>query len=217
MSEKAVLKRIRELEALLKAEKQTLRKIRRIKPRRIPVSKRVLKRLVKRNVSTRKIARHFKVSKRTITRRIKEYGLKGIRPKGRKPLPLIVIGWIETSQYLERLDRKYHFAEGSKSIPYPYINTRTLVCSNRKANPKGKFNMVQVYFIVQYDKKYLIFDHSFIYRPKPVSFKEILSWAKRHSLDNLRRLFARAKFSVEKVIGYGFIEAKRMKVKNEVV
>lgn len=214
MSEKAVLKRIRELEKLLKVEKKKLRRIRRIKPRRIPISKKDLAKLVKRNVSTKDIARHFKVSKRTITRRIRKYGLKGIRPKGRKPI--IVVGWISTKEYIEKLDKKYHFAEGSKSIPYPYINTKTLVCSNRKENPKGKFNIVQTYFIVSYDKIYVIFDHSFMYREKAVPFKEIYSWSKRHGLDNLKRIFFRAKFSIEKIIGYGFSEAKRVKHKNKV-
>ena len=213
MSEKAVLKRIKRLERLLEAEKRKLRRIR-VRPRRIRISKRVLTRLVRRNVSTREIARHFKVSKRTITRRIKEYRLKGIRPRGRKPI--ILIGWVSTKEYIEKLDRTYHFAEGSKSIPYPYINTRTLVCSNRKENPKGKFNIVQTFFIVSYDKIYVIFDHSFMYREKAVPFKEIYSWAKRHSLDNLKRIFRRAKFSIEKIIGYGFLEAKRMMHKNKV-
>ena len=213
MSEKAVLKRIRQLEKLLRAEKRKLRRIR-VRPRRILISKRVLTRLVKRNVSTKEIARHFKVSKRTITRRIKEYRLKGIRPRGRKPI--ILIGWVSTKDYIENLDRKYHFAEGSKSIPYPYINTRTLICSNRKENPKGKFNIVQTYFIVSYDKIYVIFDHSFMYREKAVPFKEIYSWAKRHALDNLKRIFRRAKFSIEKIIGYGFSEAKRVTHKNKV-
>ena len=214
MNEKAVLKRIRELERLLKAEKKRLRRIRRIRPRRIRIPKRELSRLVKRNVSTKEIARHFKVSKRTITRRIKEYRLKGIRPRGRKPI--ILIGWVSTKEYIENLDRKYHFAKGSKGIPYPYINTRTLVCSNRKANPEGKFIIVETYFIVSYDKTYLIFDHSFTYREKAVPFKEIYSWAKRHSLDNLKRIFRRAKFSIEKIIGYGFKKPTRITHKNEV-
>ena len=213
MSEKAVLKRIRRLERLLEAEKRKLRRIR-VRPRRIPIPKKKLERLVRRNLSTKEIARRLKISPRTVTRRIKEYRLKGIRPRGRKPI--ILIGWVNTKDYIEKLDQKYHFAEGSKSIPYPYINTRTLVCSNRKENPKGKFNIVQTYFIVSYDKIYVIFDHSFMYREKAVPFKQIYSWSKRHALDNLKRIFRRAKFSIEKIIGYGFSEAKRVTHKNKV-
>jgi len=213
MSQKAVLKRIRQLEKLLQAEKRKLQRVRQIRPRRFFVPKKKLERLVRQNLTTREIAQRFKVSKRTITRRIKTYGLKEIRPRGRKPK---VVGWITTRSYIEELDRKYHFAEGSKSIPYPYINTRTLICSNRKANPKGKFNILQAYFVVSYDKIYLIFDHSFMYRMKAVPFKEIHSWAKRHALENLRRIFTRAKFQVEKIIGYGFSKAKKVKHKNNI-
>ena len=43
-----------------------------------------LQTFVEQNRSTLAIAKHYGVSSRTITRRIKDYGLKGLRPKGRK-------------------------------------------------------------------------------------------------------------------------------------
>lgn len=55
------------------------------KPRKIPILKSDLRKFVEQNRSTKAIAHFFKASPRTITRRIKEYNLKGLRPKGRKP------------------------------------------------------------------------------------------------------------------------------------
>ena len=211
MSEKEIEKEIRQLEKLLASKKRKLKRVKRIRPRRIFIPKTKLKRLVRRNLTTREIAQRFKVSKRTVTRRIKAYGLKGIRPRGRKPK---ITGWMNTRKYIEELDRQYHFAQGTKTIPYPYINTKTLVCSNQKTNPKGKFNILQAYFIVSYDKVYLIFDHTFMYRMKPVPFKEIFSWTERHALENLKRIFNRAKFQIEKVVGYGFTKAKKVTYTN---
>jgi len=52
---------------------------------------------------------------------------------------------------------------------------------------------------------------------KAVPFKEIHSWAERYALENLRRIFTRAKFQVEMVVGYGFSKAKKVKHRNNVV
>jgi len=56
-----------------------------------------------------------------------------------------------------------------------------------------------------------------MYRMKAVPFKEIHSWAERYALENLRRIFTRAKFQVEMVVGYGFSKAKKVKHRNNVV
>ena len=210
MSEKAVLKRIRELEKLLEIEKKKLRKKKRIKPRKILISKKTLRKLVKENKSNVEIARTLGVSKRTITRRIKEYKLKGLRPKGRKPKP----EWIPLSEYMNKLDKQYRFQRVTYP-PFQYINVETQVCSNQKANPKGKFSLVGLYFIVSYDKTNLIFYHTFFYREKPVSFREIYAWAKEYAFDMLLTMFARAKFMVEKIVAYTFLKPTKITQKNE--
>lgn len=53
--------------------------------KRKTVSREKLDRLARKNKSNKAIARHFKVSESTIKRRIRNYGLKGTRPRGRKP------------------------------------------------------------------------------------------------------------------------------------
>jgi transposase len=44
-----------------------------------------LQKIVEQNWSTEAIAQFYKVSARTITRRIKSFELVGLRPRGRKP------------------------------------------------------------------------------------------------------------------------------------
>jgi ribosomal protein S6 len=97
------------------------------------IGKRLLSKFVKRNKATKWIAQYFKVSPRTIDRRVKEYGLKGLRPKGRKPLLKKIRkikkprGWVLTKNYIDNLDRQYHFL----NIQYPPTNMRTLLCCPR--------------------------------------------------------------------------------------
>jgi len=57
--------------------------VKEMKLRRL-IPKAELQRFVEQNRSTLAIAKQYAVSSRTITRRIKDYGLKGIRPRGRK-------------------------------------------------------------------------------------------------------------------------------------
>ena len=51
---------------------------------RIFIPEKELRKFIEQNRSTNAIAKFFKTSQRTVTRRIKEYGLTGIRPRGRK-------------------------------------------------------------------------------------------------------------------------------------
>lgn len=215
MSEKAFLKRIRELEKLLEKERkglEKLRKIKKIKPRKIIIPRKTLRKLVKENKSNKQIAKTLGVSERTVARRVKEYKLKGLRPKGRKRI--VIFKWIPLSEYMSELNKRYRFQRITYP-PFQYINVETLVCSNQKANPKGKFSLVGLYFIVLYDKTRLIFYHAFFYRAKPVSFKEIYAWAKENAFDMLLTMFARAKFTVEKIIAYTFLKPTKIKQKNE--
>ena len=207
MSEKAVLKRIRELEKLLRAEKRKLKKIR---VRRIRIPKGELRKFVKQQKTTRAIARHFKISPRTITRRIREYGLKGIRRRGRKPLikkpikfPKPVREWQTVEGYINSLNRIYRFVN-IEYPPYQFINPKTLVCSKEKANPKGKFTTIGIYYIALESAVYFLFPISIRYREKPVSFKKIYSWAKENAYDMVVELTRGKDIFVEKVVALTF-------------
>ena len=57
------------------------------RPKKKRISKVELQKLIKQNKSTKALSKYYKVSPRTITRRIKEYDLIGLRPKGRKRRP----------------------------------------------------------------------------------------------------------------------------------
>jgi excisionase family DNA binding protein len=44
-----------------------------------------LEKLIRQNWSTKGIAQYYRISARTVTRMVKAFGLKGLRPRGRKP------------------------------------------------------------------------------------------------------------------------------------
>ena len=155
------------------------------------IDKRLLSKLVKRNKATKWLAQYFKVSPRTIYRRIKEYGLKGIRPKGKKPLPKKIRkikklkGWILTKKYIDNLDKQYRFL----NIQYPptkYVNTHTLTCSDHKRNPKGKFTTCTVYYIALESAMYFLYAIQYRYSEDPVTYDEIHHYFSNNAISMLQ-------------------------------
>ncbi len=188
-------------------------------PKEIPIPQRELSKLVKENKSTREIAKRFGVSERTIYRRISKYGLKGSRPKGRKPslIPKIVKKdkWVSVQRYIGKLNRKYDFV----NVNYPrttFINKKTLVCSNEKNNPKGESTTVGIYYIVKNSGVYFIYRTSVKYQDTPVPFDEIYSWIKSSSYDIVSAFWIETAVEAVKVIAYTFInpQNKPEKVSN---
>lgn len=176
------------------------------------ISKRQLKKFIKQNKSTRFIAGYFQISERTTYRRIRKYGLKNIRPKGRKPFvrkpepPVKKKEWIPTIGYIDCLNQTYHF----QNINYPrsrYINPKTRVCSNRKGNPKGKFTTIGVYFIALASDVYFIYRIGIRYSEKPVSFRQIYKWAKNNAYDLIVEKMELTDIFVEDLVGFTFYEA----------
>jgi len=149
--------------------------------RRINIPRSELEAFIKQNKSTQAIAQHYRVSPRTITRRIKEYELTGLRPKGRKivpkapKIPRIRSKWLSMRYYYNRLDKEYHFAN-IKAPPRKRINPQTLATTNTKTNPDGKYTTVGIYFIVQQSDVYLVYTLSIRYTTEPVPFKHIYDW-----------------------------------------
>jgi len=194
------------------AELKALRKQIAAKKPRVRFPEGELRKFVEQNRSTKAIARYYKVSPRTVSRRIKQYGLKGLRPKGRKPIaekpraPKPREVWITTKEYFDRLHRAYHFI----SIRYPavrYINPKTLVCSNTRSNPKGKFTTVGIYYIVEESNVYFIYQTRIRYSEEPVPFEEIYNWVKDNALDMVTVLVPRDVFVVD-VIAFTFMGSK---------
>lgn len=75
-------------------------------PRKETISREKLRKLIDRGKSNRALASHFKVSESTIKRRIRNYGLKGIRPKGRKSINKLKPRFLEIAS--EPIDVKDH-------------------------------------------------------------------------------------------------------------
>jgi len=78
------------------------------------ISREELRKLIDRGKSNRAIASHFKVSESTIKRRIRNYGLKGIRPKGRKPINKLKPRFLEIKS--ERIDAKDHYTRAHREV-----------------------------------------------------------------------------------------------------
>ena len=85
--QKEIQKFIILLESLPTIEIRKLRRKFAGKTKGFSIPRAELRRLIKQNKSTKAIAQHFRVSPRTITRRIAKFNLKGIRSRGRKPKP----------------------------------------------------------------------------------------------------------------------------------
>jgi phage/plasmid-associated DNA primase len=192
----------------LRAEVRRLRARLRSEPKGI--TKRELRKLIKHNKSNKALARYFKVSTSTIKRRIREHGLTGLRRPGRKPLvkkpkvPKLKEKWISTRQYIDELDKEYHFIN-IQYPPFKYINPKTLVCSDRKGNPRGKFTTVGAYFIAEQSDVYFINYSRIRYSETPADFEEIYAWAKENFFDALSVQTQRASFAVERIIAFTFL------------
>ena len=187
--------------------------------KKIIISKRELQKFVRQNKPTRFIAGYFNVSERTIFRRIKEYGLKGIRRKGRKrlvrkPKPFVrKREWIPTKEHIDKLNKTYHFHNINYSRSR-YINPQTLVCSNQKRNPRGNFTTVGIYWIAFMSDIYFIYRIGLRYSEQPVSFKEIYNWTFENSYDMTVTLMENTDIYVEDMIGFTFYDASRGKPEN---
>lgn len=172
------------------------------------ISKRLLKKFIKQNKPTRFIAGFFKVSERTIYRRIKKHGLKGIRKVGKKPLPIlkpisIPKGWITANSYINKLNRQYYF-RNITFLPTRYINTDTLVCSNRKKEPKRKFTICTVYYVAFESQLYFLYPIQIKYSRKPVSFDEIYYYVKNRSYDLITAKLRGSGIEVVEIVAYHF-------------
>ena len=220
-----ILKKTRaELEAEIRRLRSEVRRLRaelkrRPKPRvRIRklrrITKRELRRFLKQEKSNKALARYYRVHESTIKQRIRKYGLTGIRKVGRKPFvrkpkfPEPVRGWIETKKYIDDLNGVYKF-QNIQYPPFRYINPKTLVCSNQKANPKGKFTTLGAYFVVEQSAVFFINYARVRYSDKPVDFDEIYAWAKENMLDILSEQFRRAPFVIERIIALTFLLPER--------
>lgn len=190
-------------------------------PRKIPISRKELSKFIKQNKTTKEIASHYEVSERTIYRRISEYGLKGIRPRGRKSIRIKEIvkqdKWITVQNYIDKLNRKYHFV----NVNYPrtrFINEKTLVCSDEKSNPTGNFTSVGIYYVVRNSNVYFVYRTSIRCPNAPAPFDEVYQWAKRNAYDIVSNLWIDQSVEVEEVIALTFINPafKPEKVSNEV-
>lgn len=171
---------------------------------KVPISRKRLEKWIHQNLSTKEIAKRCRVSERTITRRIKEYKLKGIRPPGRKPKEP---EWELVKRYMGKVITRV------KPVYYrtpirKYINTKDLVCSNKRKYPKGKYCAVCFYYVLSYDRSTYIHMRSIQYREKGVPFKVIREWTITSGYEELERQVQFGKYTLEEIIAYEFLRKK---------
>ena len=179
----------------------------------LKLTKRTLTRFIKENKATKFIAGYFKVSERTIYYRIKKHGLKGIRKRGKKPLPIvkpvpIPKGWITANSYINKLNRQYYF-RNITFLPTRYINTNTLVCSNRKREPKRKFTICTVYYVAFESQLYFLYPIQIKYSRKPVSFDEIYHYVRNRAYDLITAKLKGSSIEVVEIVAYHFFIKNR--------
>ncbi len=138
----------------------------------------LLAKFLRQGKATKWIAFYFKVSPRTVNRRVAQYGLKGKRRRGpkkrikAKPKLKKPNEWVPTRRYIDKLDEHYHF----QNITYPptrYVNPKTRVASDIQANPKGRFSSVTVYYVGRESELFFLYPIQYSYREEGVSFREI--------------------------------------------
>lgn len=112
-----------------------------------------------------------------------------------------------TRDYIDQLAAKYNLV---KLIypPYRYIDRKTLVCSPTKSLPKGKFDIVGVYFIVkQSDVRYISYTRV-RYSKKPVPSFVIFRWAQKQIQEFLAKRFQYVDYSAEWIVAYTFLNSR---------
>jgi transposase len=196
------IKQLREEKAKLQQEVEALRKF-----RRLDVPRQALSTQVKAGKTNKELARIFNVSERTISRRVNEYGLKGMRKRGARKQATRAEKkeqWVSVEKHFDALNRKYHFV----NVLYPhtrYINPKTNVCSDAKENPRGSFTTVGIYYIAQNSGVHLMYRTRIRYSDEPVPFDEIYQWIKRNGKDILYNSWLENQLTVIDIVGYTFI------------
>ncbi|MBN1215873.1 MAG: hypothetical protein JXA99_10590, partial [Candidatus Lokiarchaeota archaeon] len=117
------LKRLKALVTQLKKENELLiNELERIRSfSRKHIDKALLEKHIREGKTNKQLAKIFKVSTRTIARRVKEYRLKGLRKPGKRKLKTLIQSedkgnWISVERYMDKLNRKYNFA----NVQYPH-------------------------------------------------------------------------------------------------
>jgi hypothetical protein len=171
-----------------------------------------LERYLKQGKKLEAIAHHFKVSKSTVSRLVKSFGLRKLVSKGRPPLPpkpeetkppRFKRAWLPTRDYLDRFNQQYRFANIAYP-PYRWVNPNTLVNSPTPRNPRGKFTTVGVHFIAHASGVNFLFTTGIRFTEEPRSFKDALAFAQEHAESILEDQYAKSGWFVVKVVAYSF-------------
>jgi hypothetical protein len=115
--------------------------------------------------------------------------------------------WMLTRDYIDLLAAKYSLARVIYP-PYRYVDRKTLVCSPTASMPRGKFDIVGVYFIVrQSDVRYISYTRV-RYSKKPVPSFVIFRWAREQIPRFLAKRFQGVDFSAEWVVAYTLLKSR---------
>ena len=177
------------------------------------IKKRDLKQFLKQGKRRKAIAKHYKLSVRTISNYIKKFDLIGTARQGRPSKPKqphkIQVKrkgrvWIGVETYITNLNQEYQFIN-IQAPPYNFVNQRTLVCSNQTRNPRGFYSNVGIYFIVYVSSVYFLFATKIRY--KLVPFKEIYDWITANVQGILEESYPH--YYIVRIVAYTFSRPKK--------
>jgi hypothetical protein len=187
------------------------------KPRKKAIiSKLELRRLLKQGKKREAVARRYRVSESTVDRLIRKHRLTHLVRKGRAPLsrkpqeikPRRLVGtWVPVKNYINHLDGDYNFVN-INAPPFRHINQTTLICSNRRRNPSGRFTTVGIYSIIYVSNVYFLFATSIRYSQQPKPFEEIYNWVNAAAPAILEESYHSSYFVV-RIVAYTFYSPKR--------
>ena len=99
--------------------------------------------------------------------------------------------------YLKYGDRTRTAVVVQKSRAAGAYNQDTIIASNRKGNPQGKYTTVGIYYIVQQSDVYLVYALSIRYTSDPVPFENIYHWVYPRAYDIVAEHAPREAFVVD--------------------
>ena len=171
-----------------------------------------MERYLKQGKKLEAIAHHFKVSKSTVSRLVKTFGLRKLVHTGRPPLPpkpeetkppRFKRAWLPTRDYIDHFNRQYR-PTNIAYPPYRWVNSDTLANSPTPHNPSSAFTTLGIYFIARASGANFLFTTSIRFSDKPRPFKDALVFAQENAETILEDQYAKSGWIVVKILAYSF-------------
>ena len=213
MTKKEILKMLKSLTEK-ELEEIGLVRIKKVRPPKVKPPKKVPEKIIPEEVRYITYKRRYTkwIYHRTGPKAGQKWYKKRVWKKVKRKVPFIP-KWITTKKYIDKIkneiikDKQYTLGE----VEYPpkrYINKKDLVCSNRKAYPKGKYFACSFCCVLIYDgTQKRIRNFSVAYKPR-TPFKVIKEWALTSGYDIMDQKTEHSAYQFDEIIAYSFTREK---------